>query len=331
MSPPPPILADWLFRSGRRTTKLLGVGASPFLAIMAISAAHEQAWLTCGFTSLLTLAFLANLLLADWGCAPVPPFVTGFLMLGTAAGATAVWGLDGAVWLFPATLGLALTVPAASRWIWLLSAILMTTIIVGMQSSLANGSQLLLALVVFALILEVILRENAISRAKVLGLVVRDPLTGVFNKRQLDLDLELAIERVRRNRQPCTLIAIDLDHFKPINDRHGHAHGDQMLLDVATAIQRRLRRIDRTYRRGGDEFVVLLENTPLAGGSLVAESLRTIINQLEGSNGGRMSASLGVAEFREGQTATEWLHDADSRMYRAKGAGRNRVIADEVT
>jgi diguanylate cyclase (GGDEF)-like protein len=298
---------------------------------MAISAAHEQAWLTCGFASLLTLAFLANLLLAEWECDPVPPFVTAFLMLGAVGSATAVWGLDGAVWLFPAILGLALTVPATWRWAWLLSGILMMTVLFETQPSLANGSQFLLALVVFALILEVVLRANVITRDKLLGLVVRDPLTGVFNKRQLDFDLELAVERVRRNCQPCTLIAIDLDHFKPINDRHGHAHGDQTLLDVATALQRRLRRVDRTYRRGGDEFVVLLENTPLAGGCLVAESLRTIINQLEGPSGGRMTASLGVAEFREGQSATEWLHDADSRMYRAKVAGRNRVVADGAT
>lgn len=307
---------------------LLGVGASPFLAIVAIAAAHEAAWIACGFASLLCLAFLMNLLLADWGRSPISPFAIGILILGTVGGAMASWGLDGAVWSFPAILWVVLTVPTTSRLALLLAGILMMTFIITTRSSLENASQFLLALVVFALILEVVVRENAVARAKVLGLVVRDPLTGVFNKRQLDLDLEVAVERVRHDRQPCTLIAIDLDHFKPINDHYGHALGDQTLLDVAAALQRRLRRIDRTYRRGGDEFVVVLENTPLAGGILVAESLRVIINQLEGPGGGRMSASLGVAEFREDQTAAEWLHDADSRMYRAKVAGRNRVIAD---
>jgi diguanylate cyclase (GGDEF)-like protein len=156
-----------------------------------------------------------------------------------------------------------------------------------------------------------------------------DPLTGVPNRRAFTELARVEIERAQRFGQPLALIAIDLDHFKSINDGHGHAVGDAVLVDFATLVQAQLRVIDQLARIGGEEFVLLLPGTDAKGAQQVAERIRRLLEQrVMPIPGGslRYTSSFGIAELELQHPGLDrWLARADAALYAAKGNGRNRV------
>lgn len=160
-----------------------------------------------------------------------------------------------------------------------------------------------------------------------------DPLTGVANRRRLAQRAAEEISRARRSNQAVTLAMIDLDHFKNLNDTHGHEAGDRALCAVAATCVEALRGVDLVSRTGGEEFVVLMPETTLERGIEVAERLRHAISQIAlPVSGGclTLSASFGVATLRPGETSIdEMLKRADQALYRSKANGRNRVSSQE--
>lgn len=171
-------------------------------------------------------------------------------------------------------------------------------------------------------------RTRSVNR--MLDRVLRDPLTGLWNREKLTRTFVLERQRSKDDRTPLALILIDLDHFKTLNDRYGHDAGDEALAFVARLMLRRLRGADLACRIGGEEFAVLLRATNAAGALKVAEDLR---QALEGSvfwyRGERieMTLSAGIAEL--GRDGIDWLtlyRVADERLYACKAQGRNRVI-----
>jgi diguanylate cyclase len=156
-------------------------------------------------------------------------------------------------------------------------------------------------------------------------LAITDPLTRAFNRRHLDLCLLHAIERRRRTGEPASLLLFDIDYFKRINDRWGHAAGDEALRQVAALAGGRARKMDVLFRIGGDEFVLLLPGATRAGALAVAETLRALVAASSVGGGRRLSISVGVSELTADQNAFSWLADADAALYRAKHAGRNRA------
>jgi diguanylate cyclase (GGDEF)-like protein len=156
---------------------------------------------------------------------------------------------------------------------------------------------------------------------------VRDGLTGLYNRRFLEeLQERLALSAERR-KSPLSAIMIDIDHFKRINDEHGHAAGDAVLRAVAVAAVSALRRTDLICRYGGEELVVLLPDCPLTHAVERAELLRTRIAELT-ENGITVTASLGVASIPEtSPRSSDLFAAADRAMYQAKQQGRNRVVA----
>jgi len=156
--------------------------------------------------------------------------------------------------------------------------------------------------------------------------VIRDPLTGAFNRRQMHLTLAAAVERRRRSGERASLLLLDVDCFKDINDTFGHTEGDRVLKELVALIGQRLRRLDALFRAGGEEFVLLLSGARLTDALSIAEEVRTLVQDSCLSEGRRLSISIGVAELAREQTPQEWLADADAALYRAKRAGRNRVV-----
>ncbi|MGI6286014.1 diguanylate cyclase [Neomoorella humiferrea] len=156
-------------------------------------------------------------------------------------------------------------------------------------------------------------------------LSITDPLTGVYNRRYFIQTLEQEIERVRRSGQPLSVIMADLDHFKNINDRFGHAVGDQVLKAMAASFKERLRKTDCLARWGGEEFVILLPDTTAEGGALLAEDLRRRLSQMEIPGVGHVTASFGVTGYLPGDTVDTIIQRVDDMMYQAKGKGRNCV------
>jgi diguanylate cyclase (GGDEF)-like protein len=155
-----------------------------------------------------------------------------------------------------------------------------------------------------------------------------DHLTGLANRRRFERQLEREITRTLRYTRPFCLLLLDIDHFKQVNDSHGHESGDEAIRRIAVILQAGTRGIDTAARIGGEEFAVLLTETELSGGLEVAERLRLAIKAEEIPLVGRVTASFGVAEFPLcAPTGRELLAIADSAMYEAKRQGRDRVTS----
>lgn len=163
--------------------------------------------------------------------------------------------------------------------------------------------------------------------------VIRDPLTGLFNRGHFDALLATELERSRRSHLPTSLLLLDIDHFKAINDRFGHVAGDRVLKGLARAVEKVVRVIDAPCRYGGEEFAVILPATPLLIASQVAERLRAILAATEvavDSTSVYFTVSVGVSSYNYDQraTATQLVERADRQLYKAKAQGRNRVACE---
>ena len=180
-------------------------------------------------------------------------------------------------------------------------------------------------------LMELRLRDLELERAlaALQRQALEDPLTGLRNRRALMTELEREVQVAQRYGSPLSLVMLDLDHFKRINDGFGHAAGDAVLCGVAALLRQGLRQVDLAARLGGEEFVVLLPGTAHAGALRVAEGLRQRIaaaTHLADGQALQATASLGVASFGPACAGAEALLGvADAALYRAKAAGRNQV------
>lgn len=160
-------------------------------------------------------------------------------------------------------------------------------------------------------------------------MAMQDDLTQLSNQRHLLPVLRSEMARAQRHKRPFTVLFMDLDHFKSINDSRGHWVGSRLLTEVGKIVQASIRNCDFGFRYGGDEFVVLLPDTPLAHGQIVAERLRKNIEEARfvmNGNDIKLTVSVGVASFPEqAKTAEAMIHLADQAMYKAKQHSRNCV------
>lgn len=163
-------------------------------------------------------------------------------------------------------------------------------------------------------------------------LATRDELTGLLNRRELDRILEEEQDRAIRFGHPLAFLMIDVDHFKKVNDVHGHPAGDTVLREVARRLSTHVRNVDRVGRFGGEEFGIILVQTDRASAMDTAQRVRTAVEReailATQSLAVNVTISVGLAVLAEdGRSATELLGAADKALYAAKGAGRNRVVS----
>ena len=166
--------------------------------------------------------------------------------------------------------------------------------------------------------------DRKAAEAALHNLAVTDTLTGVWNRRQ-GTDLIAADLAARRPGQALSLLMLDIDHFKSINDTFGHQAGDHVLIEVASRVRRSLRGNDVVARWGGEEFVVMLRDCPLPDALRLAETIRAAIAEVPFGAMGTLTVSIGVAEIRADEDLTSWLGRADQALYRAKRLGRNEI------
>jgi diguanylate cyclase (GGDEF)-like protein len=156
-----------------------------------------------------------------------------------------------------------------------------------------------------------------------------DHLTGAWSRRAFFGLGEREYERARRNGNPLSLLVFDVDHFKAINDTHGHAASDQVLADIVLRTETVIRSLDACARLGGEEFAVLLPDTGLDTACLVAERLRAALEQAagigDGAGGAGYTVSIGLASLQPGESLATLLKRADAALHEAKAGGRNRV------
>ena len=197
----------------------------------------------------------------------------------------------------------------------------------GLFSWSAQISRLIIMLTASVLSLALVMRSQ-----RLLQLATSDPLTGLFNRGYVDDRLALELSRARRYGNVLTLAVIDADHFKSLNDRHGHPSGDLVLRGIASILRDSFRQSDTVGRYGGEEFVVILAETDGDAAWRKLESLRELVASTAFAVAAheeqvRMTVSAGLASFPgDGEDAAELFALADERMFQAKNEGRNRVM-----
>ncbi len=155
----------------------------------------------------------------------------------------------------------------------------------------------------------------------------RDALTGLHNRRVFDDRITNMIESSFRYKRPLTMLSMDLDHFKDINDNLGHQKGDEVLVSVAHVFQEAVRSTDLLVRMGGDEFLVVLDDTDLASAHILAERLCKAVDNLGVWANGmtKLGVSIGIAQLKKNEDLKSWLERADDILYHAKANGKSRV------
>lgn len=159
--------------------------------------------------------------------------------------------------------------------------------------------------------------------------VMTDPLTGLHNRRYMTQAIEQEKLRFKRTERPFALVIADIDHFKVVNDTHGHECGDEVLKQVSRTILGMLREQDHVARWGGEEFLIMLPETGLKGAELVADKLRMAVAETvtKGPDGGvKVTMTFGVAEFSNMVSVDEIIKNADNALYQGKETGRNQVV-----
>ncbi|MFO7736820.1 MAG: GGDEF domain-containing protein [bacterium] len=170
--------------------------------------------------------------------------------------------------------------------------------------------------------------ENLSQEIKKLKKEVRiDPLTGLYNRYSMKEQISNEMSRVDRYGETFSLLIIDIDYFKNINDTYGHLAGDSVLAETAAIIKKSLRKSDSVFRYGGEEFLAILPATSVKGAVSTADKLRLCISEADFSDLERkITVSIGVSEYSPDQSEEELIHSVDMALYDAKRNGRNRVM-----
>ncbi len=257
--------------------------------------------------------------------APVPFWLmTAGFMLAVCGSIQGV-GASGTYWAFPAVF---VSYFVLQRKLALLLSVALTLVatslawqVLGTAVGVRFGATLALTLVMINVVLNVV---GDLQRALVQQ-TLTDPLTGAYNRRHLAQQLALLTRPGRALDGVNALLAIDVDHFKAINDRHGHAAGDAALVALVAALSARKRQSDMLFRTGGEEFVLLLPRTSAHDAQQVAEALRLRIAGTDLLPDHPITVSIGVGVQQPHHSADDWLGAADRALYQAKHNGRNRV------
>jgi diguanylate cyclase (GGDEF)-like protein/hemerythrin-like metal-binding protein len=172
-------------------------------------------------------------------------------------------------------------------------------------------------------------QELVLAMGELEQAVGTDRLTGAWNRRRFEEAAAVEISLARRRKGPVSLLLLDLDHFKGVNDEFGHAAGDAVLSQTAQVVRQNLRVSDALVRWGGEEFIVLAPATRLDGAMSLAEKIREAVASHAFPIDRAVTVSIGGAEFLPGMDMDGWIRCADEALYRAKAEGRNRVMAGE--
>ena len=232
--------------------------------------------------------------------------------------------------LFPLMIALAGLLPTSVALVLGTTAIAVL-LIIGRGAIGSTEIAVYFALVATWLLSLAVMRLVAQQADELADLALTDPLTGAFNRRYLLPQAERNLADYRRYTRLSTLIMIDIDHFKAVNDRFGHDVGDFVLKALVRLVDDRIRGVDMLYRLGGEEFVVMLTEVGAASATKVAEELRVTLSELNVLPSGHFTVSLGICDVTSVTSGEEWLRKVDEALYSAKAAGRNRisVVASE--
>jgi diguanylate cyclase (GGDEF)-like protein len=203
------------------------------------------------------------------------------------------------------------------------------TLMKSFTGMLATIEQQAIEINTFATRLDAAYKELEVTNSKLKETSFRDEVTGLYNRRFFSLRLEEEMSRFKRFNHPVSVVLLDIDNFKSVNDEFGHAVGDETLRELAQILMKHSRGINVVSRFGGDEFTVLLVETSKAGARLYADRIRQVVVTFPFSHGKPVTASFGVASLPDDEVTTsdDLFRAADEALYAAKRAGKNQVVA----
>lgn len=308
---------------------LFSVLAVLFIVPFALIRASEGAWAHAAL-DLIIAAIAAGIGGYVWRTGrteyAAPVLVAVFAL--TLIAITWLFGTNMLFWAYPVTTAtFFLLAPGIALRVNTLTfvAILPQALALGAWPNIAGFIAPLAANNVLALIFAAGMRH---SRTNLRLMAERDALTGTGNRHAFEPALLAALRKRVEQGTPISLLALDIDHFKRVNDRHGHEAGDRALIEVARLIEYSVRAGDGVFRYGGEELVVIADGAGNEAAGRLAEKIRQRIRRTPVPGIGHIAVSVGVAEARPGDTPKTWFARADAMLYRAKEEGRNRVCVD---
>ncbi|MFT6195263.1 MAG: diguanylate cyclase (GGDEF)-like protein [Cognaticolwellia sp.] len=241
----------------------------------------------------------------------------------------AIRGQSNIFWLYPSMIGFFYMLSARLAGIICFVAIMLIAVTLFPTSSTLEFLTINFSLLLTAVFSYVSFDNYSKINSKLTLLASIDPLTLSGNRRALDIKLKKILIHQKRAYSNVSLLLLDVDYFKKINDKYGHASGDAVLVELVALIQKHSRSLDDLYRYGGEEFILLPLNLNLAEAKRVAEKLCALIAQSTFVDDIAVTVSIGVAKYRSNETALAWISRADAALYLAKDSGRNCVIAEK--
>ncbi len=319
-------LADHRQRICKNTSALGALVLVPFVVTHLLGGR----WLMAGVNLVLVTLLAATAWLMHRGRPPPLPFwLLGVALVSGVLVSVLKQGMPGILWSYPALFICYFILP---RRVAMVLGALLT---VGVTAACALALEPALAMRVFVSLAFVMTMINVVLNVvgdlqqALVAQTITDPLTGAYNRRHMESQLGACVATAEAGPPVESLLVIDIDHFKRINDTHGHDVGDEVLRKVVTAVALRKRRSDLLFRMGGEEFLLLLPGATLGQAQQIAEELRQRLAHAELLPGESITVSIGVSALRQGQTADAWVKSADTALYRAKRSGRNRVALAE--
>lgn len=299
------------------------LGISPF-AILRFASGQ---WLI-GLVDLLMVAAIGTMMAYAWRTGNTR-HAGVVLALTNTIGCMAIvvlLGPFGLYWTYMVVLANFMLLPHRGLAIACTLALLATA--ASQQSLFASTAELLSFLTtsgMVAVCAMVFVSRSELQQRRLAHLARRDALTGIGNRRLMEEELDLLMQGALGPVENTVLAVIDIDHFKDINDRFGHEAGDLVIRDLTELVQSRVRKRDRLYRMGGEEFLLLLDGIEASALLPMLDGLRKTISETLDAPGGHLTVSIGAAVNEPGEDWRRWLSRADAAMYDAKQGGRNRV------
>jgi diguanylate cyclase (GGDEF)-like protein len=236
-------------------------------------------------------------------------------------------GVIGLLWCYPALISFYFMLP--ERQAWLANGVLVAAVfpLAYQLVELPLFTRMAVTLLTVSAFSVIFIRIITQYQAIVEHHATTDHLTGLMDRTTLHPTLEFAIQQHKRNKTDMTLLTLDIDHFKQINDSYGHDAGDMVLRNFAEFLLKRLRSVDRVFRLGGEEFLVLLHDTNEANGTFLAQQICHEITDTPLLEDRPITISIGVATLQDQDDWQSWMKRSDTNLYQAKADGRNCVVA----
>ena len=301
-------------------------GVIPF----AIYRALQQQWVTCAIDITLSAA-LSSFAIFAWRTGKTARACQALALINTLLAIVYLHtlGMTGVFWLYPLFVSNFFLVERKHAWASVLTINLYMLFRPGFFPSPDQRFALIATSLLTCLLTHIFAQRTEQQRRQLENIASRDALTDIANRLNFNDELIRAHQSFEREQEGCGLLIIDIDHFKRFNDTWGHEAGDEVLIRLARFIEGSVRKTDRFFRYGGEEFVLLARPCTSASLATIAQKLCAQVADNISFNSQPIQISIGSALLRPDETPEQWFARADAALYRAKNGGRNQAINDD--